>query len=168
MNVLEATDIVQVFGDGETATTVLRGVSASVAAGELVALVGPSGSGKSTFLSIAGTLLTPTAGALRIAGRPALGLHEHAVCALRNRDLGFVFQFHHLLEDFTAFENVVMPIHGARVRIDAAWRARARAARARRPGGSHVVPLVQAVRWAEAARRGRAGADHETCARARR
>ena len=125
MNVLEATDIVQVFGDGETATTVLRGVSASVAAGELVALVGPSGSGKSTFLSIAGTLLTPTAGALRIAGRPALGLHEHAVCALRNRDLGFVFQFHHLLEDFTAFENVVMPIHGARVRIDAAWRARA-------------------------------------------
>jgi len=126
MNVLEATDIVQVFGDGETATTVLRGVSASVAAGELVALVGPSGSGKSTFLSIAGTLLTPTAGALRIAGRPALGLHEHAVCALRNRDLGFVFQFHHLLEDFTAFENVVMPIHGARVRIDAAWRARAR------------------------------------------
>ena len=126
MNVLEATDIVQVFGDGETATTVLRGVSASVAAGELVALVGPSGSGKSTFLSIAGTLLTPTAGALRIAGRPALGLHEHAVCALRNRDLGFVFQFHHLLEDFTAFENVIMPIHGARVRIDAAWRARAR------------------------------------------
>ncbi len=125
MNVLEATDIVQVFRDGETATTVLRGVSASVTSGELVALVGPSGSGKSTFLSIAGTLLTPTSGSLRIAGRPALGLHEHALSELRNRHLGFVFQFHHLLEDFTAFENVVMPIHGARVRIDAAWRARA-------------------------------------------
>jgi len=126
MNVLEATDIVQVFGAGETATSVLRGVSAVVTTGELVALVGPSGSGKSTFLSIAGTLLTPTSGSLRIAGRSALGLHEHAVSELRNRHLGFVFQFHHLLEDFTAFENVIMPIHGARVRIDAAWRARAR------------------------------------------
>jgi len=131
MNVLEATDIVQVFRDGETATTVLRGVSASVTAGELVALVGPSGSGKSTFLSIAGTLLTPTAGSLRIAGRAALGLHERAVSEMRNRHLGFVFQFHHLLEDFTAFENVVMPIHGARVRVDAAWRARAQALLAR-------------------------------------
>lgn len=126
MNVLEATDIVHVFRDGETATTVLRGVSAVVASGELVALVGPSGSGKSTFLSIVGTLLTPTSGALRIAGQPALGLHEHAVAALRNRHLGFVFQFHHLLEDFTAFENVVMPVYGARRRVDAAARARAR------------------------------------------
>jgi lipoprotein-releasing system ATP-binding protein len=125
MSVLEAASIVKIFGEGEAATVVLRGVSANVARGEFVALVGPSGSGKSTFLSIAGTLLTPTRGTLRIAGEDALGLHEHALSQLRNRHLGFVFQFHHLLEDFTALENVLMPVYGAQPRIDAAQRQRA-------------------------------------------
>jgi lipoprotein-releasing system ATP-binding protein len=88
--------------------------------------VGPSGSGKSTFLSIAGTLLTPTDGELRIAGENALGLGESALSALRNRHLGFVFQFHHLLQDFTALENVLMPVYGARMYPDGAANARAR------------------------------------------
>ena len=113
-SVLEATDIVKTFGEGESATHVLRGVSATVARGEFVALVGPSGSGKSTFLSIAGTLLTPTSGALQIVGSSVLGLQEKALARVRNRHLGFVFQFHHLLEDFTALENVLMPVYGAR------------------------------------------------------
>ncbi len=125
MSVLEARDIVKVFGDGEAATLVLRGVSANIEPGEFVALVGPSGSGKSTFLSIAGTLLTPTSGDLRIASENALGLGEKALSSMRNRHLGFVFQFHHLLEEFTALENVLMPVYGARQRIDAASRKRA-------------------------------------------
>ena len=127
MSVLEATDIVKTFGEGEAATIVLRGVSANLERGEFVALVGPSGSGKSTFLSIAGTLLTPTSGSLRIAGVNVLGLSEKEVSELRNRHLGFVFQFHHLLEDFTALENVLMPVFGAHTWIGAPFRDRARA-----------------------------------------
>ncbi len=126
MSVLEATDIVKTFGDGEAATRVLRGVSATVDRGEFVALVGPSGAGKSTFLSIAGTLLTPTSGSLRIAGASVLGLGERALSEVRNRHLGFVFQFHHLLEDFTALENVVMPAYGAHPWVDEASLDRAR------------------------------------------
>lgn len=126
MSVLEATDIVKTFGEGEAATLVLREVSATIARGEFVALVGPSGSGKSTFLSIAGTLLTPSSGSLRIAGESVLGLGEEALSEVRNRHLGFVFQFHHLLEDFTALENVVMPVYGARRWVDTVSRRRAR------------------------------------------
>ncbi|MBK6695772.1 MAG: ABC transporter ATP-binding protein [Myxococcales bacterium] len=125
-SVLEATDIVKTFGEGEGATLVLRGVSAKVERGEFVALVGPSGSGKSTFLSIAGTLLTPSGGSLRIAGVSALGLGEAALSEVRNRHLGFVFQFHHLLVDFTALENVLMPVYGAHTWHKAEFGARAR------------------------------------------
>lgn len=124
--VLEATDIEKTFGEGETATCVLRGVSAGVSSGEFVALVGPSGSGKSTFLSIVGTLLTPSAGSLYIAGASVLGLHENELATVRNRHLGFVFQAHHLLEDFTAIENVLMPVYGAHVRVGSAYLERAR------------------------------------------
>jgi len=124
--VLEATDIVKTFGEGESATRVLRGVSVVIARGEFVALVGPSGSGKSTFLSIAGTLLTPSGGSLRIAGANVLGLAERALSAARNRHLGFVFQSHHLLESFSALENVLMPVYGAHLRIRAVFEDRAR------------------------------------------
>lgn len=126
MSVLEATDIVKTFGEGEAATRVLRGVSATLERGEFVALVGPSGAGKSTFLSIAGTLLTPSGGSLRIAGASVLGLRERALSKVRNRHLGFVFQFHHLLEDFSALENVVMPVYGAHRWVDAVSLERAR------------------------------------------
>lgn len=125
-SVLEAIDLVKTFGEGEGATHVLRGVSARLARGEFVALVGPSGSGKSTFLSIVGTLLTPSSGALRIAGENVLGLPEKELSAVRNRHLGFVFQSHHLLEDFTAMENVLMPVYGAQARIGARFVERAR------------------------------------------
>ncbi|MBK8173070.1 MAG: ABC transporter ATP-binding protein [Sandaracinaceae bacterium] len=124
--VLEAKDIVKTFGEGEAATHVLRGVSTEIRSGEFVALVGPSGSGKSTFLSIAGTLLTPSTGSLAIAGESVLGRNEKEIAEVRNRHLGFVFQFHHLLEDFTAFENVLMPVYGAQARVSAPFVARAR------------------------------------------
>ncbi|MEN9578418.1 MAG: hypothetical protein RJA70_1427 [Pseudomonadota bacterium] len=125
-NVLEATDIVKTFGDGENATRVLRGVSVKVESGEFIALMGPSGCGKSTFLSIAGTLLTPSSGSLRIAGGTVLGLHEKALSLVRNRHLGFVFQSHHLLEDFSAIENVLMPVYGSHSRVSPQFGARAR------------------------------------------
>jgi len=125
MSVLQATEIVKVFGEGDAATRVLRGITASVERGEFVALVGPSGSGKSTFLSIAGTLLKPSSGQLSIAGESVLHTSERALSQVRNRHLGFVFQFHHLLEDFTALENVTMPAYGAHARIDAATIRRA-------------------------------------------
>jgi lipoprotein-releasing system ATP-binding protein len=124
--VLEARDIVKTFGQGESETRVLHGVSAQIVSGEFVALVGPSGSGKSAFLSIVGTLLSPTSGSLNIAGRSVLGLREKALSQVRNEHLGFVFQFHHLLEDFSALENVLMPVYGAHCGISAPFNARAR------------------------------------------
>jgi lipoprotein-releasing system ATP-binding protein len=107
--VLQARGIVMTFRNGDEETEVLRGVDVDLATGELVALVGASGSGKSTLLSILGLLLRPTAGEIRIAGERVDRLNEKARAAFRNRRLGFVFQFHHLLPDFTAMENVAFP-----------------------------------------------------------
>ncbi|OYW98556.1 MAG: ABC transporter ATP-binding protein [Caulobacter vibrioides] len=107
--VLQARGIVMTFRNGDEETEVLRGVDVDLATGELVALVGASGSGKSTLLSILGLLLRPTAGEIQIAGERVDRLNEKARAAFRNRRLGFVFQFHHLLPDFTAMENVAFP-----------------------------------------------------------
>ncbi len=107
--VLQARGIVMTFRNGDEETEVLRGVDVELATGELVALVGASGSGKSTLLSILGLLLRPTAGEIEIAGQRVEGMSERARAAFRNQRLGFVFQFHHLLPDFTAMENVAFP-----------------------------------------------------------
>lgn len=99
----------RVFGTGTAAVEVLRDADLSVAAGEIVALVAPSGAGKSTLLQIAGLLDTPTAGTVRIGGRAMTGLSDAERTAARRDLLGFVYQFHHLLPEFSAEENVAIP-----------------------------------------------------------
>ena len=89
--------------------TVLRGVDIDVAGGEVVALVAPSGAGKSTLLHIAGLLDTPDAGAVKIGGLDMTGLSDRKRTAARREDIGFIYQFHHLLPEFSALENIVLP-----------------------------------------------------------
>ena len=107
------------------AVAVLDGASLSLAEGEVVALVAPSGAGKSTLLHIAGLLDTPTRGAVRLMGQAVAGLGDGARTRLRRDTVGFVYQFHHLLPEFSALENVAMPQRAAGVaRGEAAARAR--------------------------------------------
>lgn len=103
--ILEAKHIRKIFGTLE----VLKGVDFTVTEGEVVAIMGASGAGKSTLLQILGTLLTPDEGSLTVEGTDVLHLNGKALSAFRNRRIGFVFQAHHLLPEFTALENVMIP-----------------------------------------------------------
>jgi len=94
---------------GEKRLEVLRDLSLEIAAGELVALTGPSGSGKSTFLNVLGTLDSPSAGRVLYDGEDAFASGEEALATFRNRNIGFVFQSHHLLPEFPALDNAAMP-----------------------------------------------------------
>ena len=104
---LEAID--KTFRQGGKAIEVLQGVSLEVRPGELVALVGPSGSGKSTLLHIAGLLERPDAGEVVIGGQAASALDDNARTGLRRNAIGFVYQYHHLLPEFSALETVILP-----------------------------------------------------------
>lgn len=125
MTVLEARDVVKEFrgGDGSL-LRVLDGVSLRVARGEMVAVVGASGAGKSSLLHVLGALDRPTRGEVVLDGTPVSGRDDETLATLRNRTVGFVFQFHHLLREFSALENVMMPL---RIAGHAPAAARARA-----------------------------------------
>ena len=111
MSVVEVLALTKTYMGGDGATiTVLDRVDMAVDRGEMVAIIGASGAGKSTLLHLLGALDRPTTGVVRIAGHDLAGLDDDAVSALRNRTVGFVFQFHHLLREFTAIENVMMPL----------------------------------------------------------
>lgn len=103
--IIEATSIVKSFGSLQ----VLKGIGFSADKGEVVSIMGASGAGKSTLLQILGTLSTPDSGSLTINGTDVLRLSGRELSAFRNKEIGFVFQFHHLLPEFTAIENVMIP-----------------------------------------------------------
>ncbi len=108
--VLRLTGITKAYNTGKpNEVTVLRGIDLSVAPGEVVALVAPSGAGKSTLLHIAGLLDAPDAGRVEIAGTDMTGQGDRRRTAVRRGDVGFIYQFHHLLPEFTALENIVLP-----------------------------------------------------------
>ena len=109
-SLLEAADLVKRYRVGRSEIQVLRGVALSVAQGEVVAVIGPSGVGKSTLLHILGGLDRPTGGTVHVDGNDVFALSDTERARFRNESVGFVFQFHHLLNDFTAEENVMLPL----------------------------------------------------------
>ena len=118
--VLAGSDLFKEFVQGQTVLTVLRGASISVRRGERIAIVGASGSGKTTLLQVLGGLDLPTRGTVSIAGLQMNTLSDAERGNLRNRAVGFVYQFHHLLPEFSALENVAMPLLVRRMPTQAA------------------------------------------------
>src|SRR5205809_7102850 len=114
MSAVSARGIVKSYHVGETTLTILRELNLDVATGEMVAIMGASGVGKSTLLHVLGGLDRADAGSIAIGGAELTALPDHPVVAFRNKQIGFVFQFHHLLPEFSALENAEMPMRIAR------------------------------------------------------
>lgn len=123
---LDVRDLVKTYGEGEAETRVLKGLNLQLETGELSALLGPSGSGKSTLLTILGTLMQPTSGQHVMLDQDLTKASDRDLTEFRNQHIGFVFQFHHLLPDFTALENVIFPAAVQAGRETAAARDRGR------------------------------------------
>ncbi|GAM07944.1 lipoprotein-releasing system ATP-binding protein LolD [Geobacter sp. OR-1] len=107
---LEVRGVHKSFGSGDARVDVLKGIDLEFAEGETIALVGASGAGKSTLLHILGTLDRPSSGSVLFQGEDVFKTGDQGLASFRNRSIGFVFQFHHLLPEFTAVENVMMPL----------------------------------------------------------
>jgi lipoprotein-releasing system ATP-binding protein len=113
---LEVRGVTKDYGAGEVVTRVLHGVDLSLARGEFTALIGPSGSGKSTLLNLVGLLDRPSEGRIALEGQDTGALDDRALTRYRGRTVGFIFQFHHLLPEFSAVENVMLPMMADRGR----------------------------------------------------
>jgi lipoprotein-releasing system ATP-binding protein len=109
MTLFSAQNVTKTYGIGDNTVTVLKGVSLSVESSEMTGVIGASGSGKTTLLQILGTLDLPTAGEIFYRDQPLLAKSSKDLAKFRNAAIGFIFQFHHLLPDFTALENVMIP-----------------------------------------------------------
>lgn len=109
-DVIRCSGLGKTFSEGDSPLTILHDIDFSISRGERIAIMGASGSGKSTLLHLLGGLDEPTTGEVSIAGKPLKSLNPMQLGKLRNRALGFVYQFHHLLPEFTALENVAMPL----------------------------------------------------------
>lgn len=107
--VLELRHLQRTFKQGETTLNILKDINFTLKAGEIVALIGPSGSGKSTLLQLAGLLERPSRGEILIQGQPCNQMTDRQRTAMRRQTIGYVYQFHHLLPEFTALENIVLP-----------------------------------------------------------
>jgi len=107
--ILQASNIYKSFTNGANKLDVITNLSLTLEKGEIITIMGQSGAGKSTLLNILGTLDSPDKGTLKIQGRNVEKFSENELCIFRNQELGFVFQFHHLLPEFTALENILMP-----------------------------------------------------------
>jgi lipoprotein-releasing system ATP-binding protein len=123
---VEVRDLYKSFGHGEAETKVLKGLDLTLASGEMSALLGPSGAGKSTLLTVLGTLMKPTSGSQTMLGEDMTTATDHDLTEFRNRHIGFVFQFHNLLPDFSALENVIFPAAVRDGRETSAARSRGR------------------------------------------
>lgn len=123
--ILAIRGLTKTFGEGEAEAQVLKGIDLSIVPGELAALLGPSGSGKSTLLTILGTLMRASGGSHEMLGVDLIHASDAERTEFRSRHLGFVFQFHHLLADLTALENVMMPAAAAAGRENRVMRERA-------------------------------------------
>lgn len=122
--VVQAVGLRKSFGLGDDLLDVLNGIDMSIRSGEIVSVVGESGAGKSTLLHILGGLDRLTGGGLTVCGKDYSGMNENELADFRNRKIGFVFQFHHLMSDFDALENVMMPLL---IRGDSAAQSRSKA-----------------------------------------
>jgi lipoprotein-releasing system ATP-binding protein len=114
-NLLEVRGLCKTYGSGSNKLEVLSGIDLDMPAGTTLALVGASGAGKSTLMHLLGALDRPTSGTVRFRGEDIFSKNDRQLAAFRNRSIGFVFQFHHLLTEFTALENVMMPALIARI-----------------------------------------------------
>ncbi len=152
--VIEASDVVKYLGTGAGRVAALRGVSLSLAGGELVLLMGPSGSGKTTLLTVLGCMLTPTSGTVRLLGQTTSGVRPEKLADLRRRHVGFIFQSYHLFPTLTAVENVRLALEMGGER---AWRAHEKAIR--RPDNCRPCPQDQRIPQPAQLRRAAAGRD---------
>ena len=145
-NLIRVVDLNKSYYDGLTELPVLKGVDLEVKKAEIVAIVGASGVGKSTLLHLLGGLDRPTEGTIFYEGEDIFALNDQELDRFRNEEIGYVFQFHHLLPEFTAIENVAMPGLIARQESDVADESGKRVARICRLGGTTGSSSIRAFR----------------------